>query len=1447
MPTTTTTLVALATATLKLRPSEQNKKEEEPYRYAHLLPYFSQDHYPPLTPFEHIDPGHRALSHSNPRAFLDNATVTELTPNLGTEVHGVNLATLSDEGRDQLALEVHWSSLPTLVSVSCKLSRSREGVLSYSEISMNSLIEDQSSIRLGEGISDGSTFTQLLGIPKVIQKFISCTGEYPPKKVSSPQLTLYCRDVNSTFNFEVDESITTTMWHSDVSYELQPPGLTTFFLLSQPETGGDTLFTSQVSTLRKLSPQFVAFLRTLKAVHSGVEQAEFSRSGRRGGIVRREPVENVHPVVRMHPVTGEEALYVNRQFTRRIVGLKREESETLLKFLFDHIDKSGDNQARVKWQPGTVVLWDNRITAHSAIVDYKDSRERRHGARITPQAERPDEPFHVLQAQAYCRGDFWTWDPKITTPPGLYIMSLLLKRVFMFKCTLPMFRLTTMLALLSLPPALTHLLCSHKRIRPPASLLSPTIESMILGAFPIAWFFGFLYYTEAPSLVFVVLTVVAASQDRHWLAALLGLISCTFRQTNVIWVLYAFASSQLTYLRFRRVVPGAAPPKKLHDPPALAAGPYDLFRSISSAPYIVVDILPSLIPYMLVLAVSGVFVIWNGGIVLGDKANHIPAFHVPQIYYFIAFSTAFGWPVLISGPGGPIGLAREVQRRMFGSREQTLLQTLILPVFIFPTLLPTPLLEPRYFLIPFILLRAQVTDVPGWALGLEGVWYASINAVTMGVFLYLPRGEIRFMCWPRFLFTPHLYAENDNNDYFTSTSPFYLLSTPMSKPPQSAAGGSPNKPSTRSSIRLSLGFASKALADVISKDTDKSARKAKENSSRRLSAIALKPAPRASMGDAKPSIQTIKRIDTPETKTVTRRRVSAGLGRASMDEQLSRTSETGVRTASLRPRTIGSSLPKYRPKSTIIQSTKSPSPTTGSRRPFSSSEDEKEDRPMDKVSSSEKASRPISPLPQRAALRSNVRTVNATPPPLTPSTISKPPATPNRISPTRPTKLAKVVTPTSTIASAIPRPTSATSSVSPTRTPKTPSARNTPVTRLGAQDKSSRASPSPRPSRNESSLARHSRTDSKRDSPTGADDLGNMSHISEGDSEDSEVENVALLLAPVASLTAPTPAMPRIQMTRTRKRLPPKTPRRASLLPTRANMSYLSPLPPDAEALSSALRPPQQGEKQGRGSILSWEQLASEASKTLGEDEIEHMLSDFPAPFQADAVSPTPSHSQLDIPESPCLSAMNSPGGYGSISQVLLPDVTPSPALHHQQVRFDLSPDTPTVDSATVTLLRLQLAAAENTAKERLAQMQAMEEEIHNLKQSRGREALHLSEQVAILEQQLKCNLEIRERADEERALYTRELEERLQQEQTLRDKVVKTAVVRGQELARAELDVALKPKCDSHALACSARIATSEWASVRDLAELELGVVRGEMQVLSLLLAELSQSTFKL
>lgn len=94
----------------------------------------------------------------------------------------------------------------------------------------------------------------------------------------------------------------------------------------------------------------------------------------------------------------------------------------------------------------------------------------------------------------------------------------------MFKCNLSMLRLTSMLTLVALPIVLTPLLYFHQRERPPQSWFVPLSEAVIVSAFPIAWFFGFLYYTEVPSLIFVISTVTAATNGRHWLAALVHIL-----------------------------------------------------------------------------------------------------------------------------------------------------------------------------------------------------------------------------------------------------------------------------------------------------------------------------------------------------------------------------------------------------------------------------------------------------------------------------------------------------------------------------------------------------------------------------------------------------------------------------------------------------------------------------------------------------------------------------------------------------------------------------------------------------------------------------------------------------------------------------------------------------------------------------------------------------------
>jgi sulfonate dioxygenase len=90
--------------------------------------------------------------------------------------------------------------------------------------------------------------------------------------------------------------------------------------------------------------------------------------------------------------TGQKALFINPGFTKKILGLKDEESDALLQLLFKHISQSQDIQVRVRWDDTTVSLWDNRVTAHTAISDYnvEDGKEGlRHGFRITTLAEKP--------------------------------------------------------------------------------------------------------------------------------------------------------------------------------------------------------------------------------------------------------------------------------------------------------------------------------------------------------------------------------------------------------------------------------------------------------------------------------------------------------------------------------------------------------------------------------------------------------------------------------------------------------------------------------------------------------------------------------------------------------------------------------------------------------------------------------------------------------------------------------------------------------------------------------------------------------------------------------------------------------------------------------------------------------------------------------------------------
>ncbi|KAI9927814.1 hypothetical protein ASPWEDRAFT_556044 [Aspergillus wentii DTO 134E9] len=332
--------------------------KQPPASFPNYLPVWDNEteRYPPLTLFDHYDHGKDADPSFPDLLPKGKAETDDLTPTIGTEVNGVQLSQLTKEGKDQLALYV-----------------AQRKVVAFRN-------QDFAHLPIDKALEFGGYFGrhhihQTSGAPK-----------------GYPEIHLVHRGAEDRTGSQFLATRTNSVtWHSDVTFEKQPPGTTFLYVLDGPTSGGDTLFCDMAQAYRRLSPEFRKRLHGLKAVHSGLEQINNSLNN--GGIARRDPITSEHPIVRTHPVTGEKAIYVNPQFTRYIVGYKKEESDFLLKFLYDHIAFSQDVQTRVRWRPGTVVVWDNRVVSHSAIFDWEDG-QRRHIARITPQAERPYEtPF----------------------------------------------------------------------------------------------------------------------------------------------------------------------------------------------------------------------------------------------------------------------------------------------------------------------------------------------------------------------------------------------------------------------------------------------------------------------------------------------------------------------------------------------------------------------------------------------------------------------------------------------------------------------------------------------------------------------------------------------------------------------------------------------------------------------------------------------------------------------------------------------------------------------------------------------------------------------------------------------------------------------------------------------------------------------------------------------
>lgn len=267
-------------------------------------------------------------------------TVRPLTPVIGAEVTGVDLAHLDADGFQTI----------------------REAFLAFGVV----VFRDQ-DISLEAQKAFGARFGELVVHPN------------DPGADGHPDVMIIHADEGS-------KRVAGELWHSDVSCDPMPPMGSILRLHTVPSVGGDTLFSNMCAAYDALSARMQAHLDGLTAIHDGGPYyREVNRLIGRDDGGRQYPVAE-HPAIRTHPETGRKAIFVNRMFTQRIVGLPAAESDAILQFLFAHIERP-EFQCRFQWRQHSIAFWDNRCTQHHAIWDYWP--HTRSGYRVTIRGDRP--------------------------------------------------------------------------------------------------------------------------------------------------------------------------------------------------------------------------------------------------------------------------------------------------------------------------------------------------------------------------------------------------------------------------------------------------------------------------------------------------------------------------------------------------------------------------------------------------------------------------------------------------------------------------------------------------------------------------------------------------------------------------------------------------------------------------------------------------------------------------------------------------------------------------------------------------------------------------------------------------------------------------------------------------------------------------------------------------
>ncbi|CAA7406325.1 unnamed protein product [Spirodela intermedia] len=320
-----------------------------------------------------------------------------------------------------------------------------------------------------------------------------------------------------------------------------------------------------------------------------------------------------------------------------------------------------------------VSLW---VVSISVVVD-----------RIVPDPYM-DEIFHIPQAQRYCGGDLRSWDPMITTPPGLYCLSLayigaLFPGISFMKpsgtfsevCSTSFLRATNgvlaVICSIIIYDILIHL-------RPNVGDRRVTIYAICVALYPVHWFFSFLYYTDVASTTAVLAMFLASLKGHHWISSLLGAIAVFIRQTNVIWILFIAFNAAIDHVEAisqkYNLQSGDSASLLMEDEVVLNESRFEtksklrrrfqhstksVRPSISEKSSLVHELyaiilkmwrfkwrlLISFFPFILVLAGFMTFVFWNGSIVLGAKEDHVASPHFAQMMYFGLISAAATAPL----------------------------------------------------------------------------------------------------------------------------------------------------------------------------------------------------------------------------------------------------------------------------------------------------------------------------------------------------------------------------------------------------------------------------------------------------------------------------------------------------------------------------------------------------------------------------------------------------------------------------------------------------------------------------------------------------------------------------------------------------------------------------------------------------------------------------------